>query len=125
MDTSIKNLFSPRYTLAVRNLATSTSFYIDMLGFELLNEYPGWSFLGRDNVIIMLGECTDERPASEIGDHSYFAYIEVRDASMLFQEFETKGVHFIKRIQDEIWGMREFGIQTVDGHRIMFGQDLA
>jgi len=120
----MKNLFSPRYTLAVRNLATSTSFYIDMLGFELLNEYPGWSFLGRDNVVVMLGECADERPASEIGDHSYFAYIEVRDASMLFQEFETKGVTFIKTIQDEIWGMREFGIQTVDGHRIMFGQEL-
>lgn len=120
----MKNLFAPRYTLAVKNLEVSKTFYMDVLGFALLNEFPGWSFLGRDNVIIMLGECADERPASEIGDHSYFAYIEVRDASMLFQEFETKGVHFIKRIQDEIWGMREFGIQTVDGHRIMFGQEL-
>lgn len=121
----MKNLFAPRYTLAVKNLEVSKTFYMDVLSFDLLNEFPGWAFLGRDNVIIMLGECADERPASEIGDHSYFAYIEVRDASMLFQEFETKGVHFIKRIQDEIWGMREFGIQTVDGHRIMFGQDLA
>jgi hypothetical protein len=24
----------------------------------------------------------------------------------------------------EHWGMREFLIRTVDGHRIMFGQDL-
>lgn len=118
----MKNLFKPRYTLAVKNIEESKSFYMDVLGFERLNEYPGWSFLGRDNVILMLGECADEKPASDIGDHSYFAYIEVSDASTLFQEFESKGVTFIKVLKDEPWGMREFGIKTVDGHRMMFGQ---
>jgi hypothetical protein len=28
----------------------------------------------------------------------------------------------IKAIKDEPWGMREFGLRTVDGHRIMVGQ---
>ncbi len=34
----------------------------------------GWSFLTRDTLTVMLGECATERPASELGDHSYFAY---------------------------------------------------
>lgn len=24
----------------------------------------------------------------------------------------------------EPWGMREFGVRTIDGHRIMFGQEV-
>lgn len=27
----------------------------------------------------------------------------------------------IKRLRGELWGTREFGIRTLDGHRIMFG----
>jgi hypothetical protein len=30
----------------------------------------------------------------------------------------------IKPLKSEPWGMREFGIKTIDGHRIMIGQDL-
>ena len=30
----------------------------------------------------------------------------------------------MKQLTDEPWGMREFGIKTIDGHRMMFGEDL-
>ena len=118
------NLVEPRYTLAVNDLEKSKEYYASLLGFTVIAEYPGWSFLKRDSVILMLGECSDEAPASLIGDHSYFGYIEVRDAKVLYDEFSIKDVEFIKMIVDEPWGMREFGIRTIDGHRIMFGQDL-
>lgn len=121
---SKKNLVEPRYTLAVNSLDKSTEYYTTLLGFVVVAEYPGWAFLKRDSVILMLGECVDEAPASKIGDHSYFGYIEVRDAKVLFDEFALKGVEFMKQLVDEPWGMREFGIRTIDGHRIMFGQDL-
>lgn len=26
--------------------------------------------------------------------------------------------------RDEPWGMREFGVRTIDGHRMMFGQEM-
>jgi len=29
-----------------------------------------------------------------------------------------------KPIKSESWGMREFGIRTNDGHRIMFGEEI-
>jgi hypothetical protein len=48
---------------------------MDILGFqrEPINA-EGWSFLSRDKFRVMLGECADERPAGELGNHSYFAY---------------------------------------------------
>ena len=123
MDKKI-NLCEPRYVLAVNSLSISKNFYIDKLGFNILNEYPGWLFLKRDNVILMLGECENEKPAHENGDHSYFAYVEIKEVDALHDDFKNKGVEFIKQLTDESWGMREFGIKTIDGHRMMFGQDL-
>jgi hypothetical protein len=42
----------------------------------------------------------------------------------LFEEFNSKLVEMMKPLTDEPWGMREFGIVSVDGHRIMFGEEL-
>jgi len=37
---------------------------------------------------------------------------------------QAKGADILKTIRDEQWGMREFALRTIDGHRIMFGQDI-
>jgi uncharacterized glyoxalase superfamily protein PhnB len=119
-----EEIFNPRYVLAVIDLEKSVNYYETELGFKMANRYPGWAFLSRGAFVIMLGECPEEKPASAIGDHSYFAYLEVMDAKSLFDEYEKKNVELIKPLKDEPWGMREFGIRTIDGHRIMFGQNL-
>jgi hypothetical protein len=36
-----------------------------------------------------------------------------------------KAPAIIKPLRDEPWGMRELGIRTVDGHRIMFGTPVS
>jgi catechol 2,3-dioxygenase-like lactoylglutathione lyase family enzyme len=64
-----------RFVLAVRDLKISTDYYVNVLGFTRdAIEAEGWSFLSRNTVLVMLGECRNEKPASELGDHSYFAY---------------------------------------------------
>jgi uncharacterized glyoxalase superfamily protein PhnB len=118
-------LTKARYVLAVTNLLASIDFYESKLGFTVTAKFEGWAFLNRDSITLMLGECKDEVPASSIGDHSYFAYIDTSDVDGLFSEFSERGVQFIKRPTDEPWGMREFGVLTPDGHRMMFGQELA
>jgi len=120
----MKNILEPRYVLAVNNLEVSKNYYKNNLGFSVVNEYPGWAFLTRDSFFVMLGECKETPAAQTIGDHSYFAYLEVKDASMLYKEYEEKEVNFIKTLKDEEWGMREFGVETIDGHRIMFGESI-
>src|SRR5919106_3792257 len=116
-----------RCVLAVRDLAASTRFYIDVLGFtrDFGDGTDGWSFLSRDNFKVMLGECPNEKPASELGDHSYVAYLIVEDIDALHAELVARGAPTISPPIDEPWGLREFGIRTPDGHRIRFGEPIA
>ena len=97
-----------------------------MLGFEIVSiPDPGWLFYRSGACMIMAGECPDALPASQIGDHSYFAYLQVEDVDSLHQSVREAGVKICKTLRDEPWQMREFGLVTVDGHRIMFGTPIA
>ena len=119
-------LVDSRCVLAVRNLKESTQFYIDVLGFrrDFGDGSDGWSFLSRDNFKVMLGECPDEKPAGELGNHSYFVYLTVEGLDQLHQELDTRGMQVISEPENEPWGMREFSIRTPDGHRIRFGEPI-
>lgn len=113
-----------RFVLAVLDLKKSTDYYRSLLGLSIDFEVPGWSFLSRGNFRVMLGECRDAIPPGELGDHSYYGYVTVSDADALYREYQRSGVEFTQRLADKPWGMREFGIRTIDGHRLMFGQEL-
>src|SRR4051812_12441404 len=76
-----------RSVLAVRDLQAATRYYVDVLGFTREPiDAAGWSFLTRDSVRVMLGECATERPATDIGDHSYVAYWNVDDVDQFYTE---------------------------------------
>lgn len=113
-----------RFVLAVRDLARSTGYYTTTLGLDIDFTAPGWAFLSRGRFRIMLGECTDATPPADLGDHSWYGYVTVSDAAAMFEEYQSAGVEFTQRLADKPWGMREFGLRTVDGHRLMFGQEL-
>ncbi len=113
-----------RYTLAVPDLARSTDYYTSVLGLAIDFTAPGWSFLSRGSFRVMLGECSDAIPPSQLGDHSWFGYVTVSDAAALFAEYRAAGAEFTQPLADKPWGMREFGLRTIDDHRIMFGQEL-
>lgn len=113
------------FVLAVPDVTATARYFTEALGFTLAPiEDPGWRFLRRDACRVMIGECPDAIPPSDLGDHSYFGYFVVDDVDALFAEYERTGVRFRTKPADKPWGMREFAIQTPDGHRIMFGQDL-
>ncbi len=118
-------LRNPRYVIAVPDLDRSAAYYRDVLGFRV-HEIgdPGWRFFERDACFILAGECPDAIPPAELGDHSYFAYVLADRVDALFGELTARGVQLIKKLRNEPWGMREFGIRTVDGHRIMFGSPI-
>jgi len=118
-------IVNSRYVLAVRNLAISTRYYIDVLGFTKDPiDAAGWSFLSRDCIRLMIGECPDDRSASELANHSYFAYWNVKDIDDLHREFTVKGAMLLSPPTDKPWGLREFGLTTPDGHRITCGEEI-
>jgi predicted enzyme related to lactoylglutathione lyase len=113
------------FVLAVPDLARSAAFYRDVLGFEIHEMGdPGWRMFVRDACRIMAGECRDAIPPAELGDHSYFAYLVVDDVDAYHRRAVAAGAQVVKALATERWGMREFGLRTVDGHRIMLGQEL-
>lgn len=121
MPTILQN----HYVLAVHDARRSADFYVRMLGFDVVAEPPGWVFVKKDECVIMLGECPDDLPPSELGSHNYFAYFRVIDADQCYKDLKAKGVEILSAIEDKPWKMREFALRTVDGHRIMIGQPLS
>ena len=112
------------YVLAVHDVRKSAKFYVEMLGFHIVNEPPGWIFVAKDNCMIMLGECPDDMHPNELGCHSYFAYLRVDDADSYYNSLKAKGANFISEIEDMPWNMREFSVRTIDGHRLKIGHIL-
>jgi catechol 2,3-dioxygenase-like lactoylglutathione lyase family enzyme len=110
------------FVLAVRDLAASKRFYVEKLGFTEDFSVDGWAFLSRGACKLRLGHCPDAMPMSKAQDHSWFAYLHVRDASRLYEETVKNGVEIWHKLADKPWGMREFAVVTPDGHRIVFGE---
>lgn len=109
-----------RFVIAVHDLQKSAAFYRDVLGFEVQAiPDPGFLFFRCGECILWAGQCPDSISPSELGDHAYFAYLEVDEIDSFYDSVRDKGATICKTIRDEPWGMREFGLVTVDGHRIM------
>jgi len=110
------------FVITVPDLKASSAFYRDVLGFAIHEiADPGWLFYVRDNCTIMAGECFDAINPSQLGDHSYYAYLQIEDIDDFYASVCASGAKVCKSIRDEAWGMREFGLVTIDGHRMMFG----
>jgi len=103
------SILQNHYVLAVHDVRKSAEYYVNALGFEIVNEPPGWIFVKKDNCMIMLGECPDDREAHELNNHSYFAYLRVDDADAYYESVKATGLGSVRPIRSQPWGMREFG----------------
>jgi catechol 2,3-dioxygenase-like lactoylglutathione lyase family enzyme len=114
------------FVIAVHDLKSSSAFYRDVLGFTIHTiPDPGWLFYTSGNCTIMAGECPNAIPPSKLGDHSYFAYLRIDELDSFYESVRAAGVEICKPVRNEPWGMREFGLVTADGHRIMFAVPTA
>ena len=110
--------------MAVKNLEESENYFVDKLGFEVRFRVDGWVFLSLQGFHVMLGHCADDYSAAETNNHSYFAYVNCEGIDELFEEYRGRQVEFTQEVADKPWGLREFGIRTPEGHRIMFGEEI-
>ncbi len=113
------------YVLAVRDLAGSTAYFRDVLGFTVeWNDEGRWQALGRGQVRVHLGLCPDALPPAELGDHNYFGLFLTDDVDRLHRELAGKGAIIVSHPTDKRWGFREMGVATPEGHRMMFAQAI-
>ncbi len=115
-----------RSVLAVQDLARSTRYYRDVLGFtEDDIQSSGWSFLSRDGFHLMLGECRDEVSAEETGNHSWFVHLLVEGVDAYFEEIVARGADVVAPPANRAYGLREFIVRTPDGHRLVLGEPIS
>jgi catechol 2,3-dioxygenase-like lactoylglutathione lyase family enzyme len=113
------------HVLAVPDLDRSTRYFCDALGFKVDWEDKGnWTCLSRGGARVMLGHCPDATPPRELGDHSYFAYFHIDDVDAFHAEIAGRGAEIMFPPADKPWGLRELGVRTPDGHRMVFGKLL-
>jgi catechol 2,3-dioxygenase-like lactoylglutathione lyase family enzyme len=69
-----------RFVIAVPDLKSSAAFYRDVLGFTIDQvSDPGWLFFSSGDCIIMAAECPEAIPPHKLGDHAYFAYMQINE----------------------------------------------
>jgi catechol 2,3-dioxygenase-like lactoylglutathione lyase family enzyme len=111
------------FVLAVPDLDRSADYFRDMLGFKVLwTDASDWRLVERDGVRVMLGYCPNDMPPAELGSHNWFGYLSVDDVDALHGELTARGAACTSP-RNTHYGMREVVATTIDGHRIVFGQD--
>lgn len=114
----------PEFVLAVPDLAKTTAWWRDVMGFTLTFEVEGWSFLSRGGFALRLGECPDAISPSDLGDHQFFAFVFVDDVDAIHAEIAAKGANIQFAPRSQPWGYREMAVHTCDGHRFMIAQHI-
>ena len=107
------------FVIAVPDLKSSAAFYQDVLGFAVHTiSDPGWLFYTSGDCTIMAGECPDAIPPRKLGDHSYFAYLQIEEIDLFYGSVLAAGAEICKTIRDEPWGMRSSMIADPEGNLI-------
>ena len=70
------------------------------------------------------GHCPNVLAASEIGDHSYVAYLHVDDVDAFHPPATAAGADVMHGPRDEPWGMRELALRSPDGHHFTLGEAI-
>jgi hypothetical protein len=111
------------FVLAVPDLDQSAGYFRDMLGFRILwEDATDWRLVERDGVRVMLGHCPNDIRPADLGSHNWFGNLAVDDVDALHAELTARAATCTSPF-DQHYGLREFVVTTVDGHRIVFGQD--
>jgi uncharacterized glyoxalase superfamily protein PhnB len=126
-----QKLYSIAPYFIVDDIHASAEFYRDKLGFEfdqIWGDPPQFVMARRDGITIMLksiGATGHSRPNNTVNpDSCWDAYIWIKDADALYQEFRSRGVNITREIEDQPYNCRDFDVEDNSGYILCFGQDL-
>ena len=114
--------------LLVRDVVKSAHHYRDALGFSyerFWGDPPSFVILRRDGMSLMLSQAPPGHaivPNWRVNKGVWNVYFWVSDADALLSEFRRRGARIDYDVHDKPYGVREFGVQDLDGYDIAFGQ---
>ena len=80
--------------IAAADLEAARAFYRDVLGFTIHEiSDPGWLFYTCDDCTIMAGEGPEAIRPSQLGNQSYYTYLQIEDIDKFYASVCAAGVH--------------------------------
>jgi catechol 2,3-dioxygenase-like lactoylglutathione lyase family enzyme len=116
--------------LGVPDVLASVEYFRSVLGFEcgpgaifggVGDEGAVYALLQRGGAMVHLQ--IRRRPLDLEARHAHEGdvYLYVDDVDALYAEYRSKNVKLYRELQNEQYGVRDFTIETPDGHRLAFG----
>ena len=116
--------------LLVVDVVKAANYYRDQLGFayeRFWGEPPNFCMVQRDGFIVMLAQAPAGArlvPHWKVAHQMWNAYFWCDDVESLHAEFVKRGAKIDYGLGIKPYGIKEFGIQDLDGHDIAFGQRI-
>ena len=113
--------------LLVGNIEPTMQWY-KQLGFESEYYPPGFAILRRDDIEIFLQQQSGYVAPDDPGRwkrHAWNVYIVTDNVKALYAEYsELPGVKISRPLCPQDYGMMEFDVMDLNGHRLVFAQPI-
>ncbi len=113
--------------LLVGNIEPTMAWY-QQLGFASDYYPPGFAILRRDDIEIFLQQQPGYVAPDDAGRrarHAWDVYIVTDDVKALYDEFSAvAGVTIARSLCPQDYGMLEFDVMDLNGHRLVFAQPI-
>lgn len=118
-EVSLSTLAGIMPFLPVLDVQASVTYYQEALGFRLAWRMSDWQLAAVDNgdVEIFLVPWTEEGAPP-----THTCYVYTDDPDTLCSEFAAAGADIEETVASREWGMREFVVRDLDGHRLKIGR---
>ena len=111
----------------VGNIEPTMEWY-KQLGFDSEYYPPGFAILRRDKIEIFLQQQPGYMAPEDPGRHereAWNVYIVTDDVKALYEEYSAlQKVHISRPLSRQAYGMMEFDVVDLNGHRLVFAQPL-
>lgn len=130
MSTPSSKLIRSAPVLLVADVVKAANYYRDQLGFaydRFWGEPPSFCMVSRDGLIVMLSQAPVGAalvPHWKVVKNMWNAYFWCDDVEALHAEFVRRGARIDYGLSVKPYGIKEFGVQDLDGHDIAFGQPI-
>ena len=106
--------------LPMRDKASTSTYYVEQLGFRLAGDHGNYLILERDGFQIHFFEYKDLDPKTNYGQ----VYIRTNAIDSLYRSLVESGVriHPNGGLQTKAWGQKEFSLLDPDHNLLTFGE---
>jgi len=126
----VSKLLGSAPVLLVADVVKGANYYRDQLGFtydRFWGEPPNFCMVQRDGLVVMLAQAPSGAalaPHWKVVRNMWNAYFWCDDVETLHTELVRRGARIDYGLGIKPYGIKEFGIQDLDGHDIAFGQRI-